>query len=1215
MSLKTVYSAESWDKVFSAFTQVNFTSFDFNSIKQSLIDYSKIYYSESFNDLIESSEFIQLIESFAYIAEQLSYRIDMLSHESFLTTAKRKQSILKLAKLISYKPTRNVAARGLVKLTTISTTETTIDSNGNNLAKNIIIWNDTNNNNWKEQFFLIINKTLTSKIGQFNNSVQIGDVSFQSYTFNNTTSSLRNGVFAFSVNTGVESFPMEVVSCNIDTNGPFEKTPDINSQLSFLYSSDSLGDNSDYTGFHLLLKQGNLSRINHSFNEHIPNRSLDINLNNINETDVWLNQVDANGSIVGVWDQITSLLDQNISFNITENRKKFEVETLENDKIKLIFGDGDFSEIPYGDFHIWTRQSVNKSVVIQPNKITNQAFSFQYTSSTGTIETCSLTFSLLSTIQNSAQSESIEHIRQAAPATYYAQNRMVNAQDYNTFMLKDQSILRLNSINRTFAGQPKYIDWNDASGQYENIKLFGDDLTISQEISINTINTNSTVSSRSLIDSVIEPLLSSNGIINLLNFINATTEETKDIISIPRRYFIEDNRGFYFDGQGNRSTLKEKTLIQGMIDQHWYGEPLSYVLIPAGTGTNYAVIQDPILHPEDDGLIWSSNISRTIDGLNPYIPGDVGSGLQPQSWQENFGLCFNRKTPIIGRNLLFTLDNITSRISKDSLWYAQEVITIEVAANNTTLFVTSSIRGSLGTIEIGHAFLENSSNSVIQFTLIQSATVDVKLYHGDTIKIELKEILKSEWDNVAFDKSAVLDSLITAIDNTTYKISTLNILGRWEIINGIDLIGADNANAINPNNLPFDPSLYLSNGKRNPNSWVIWVKAILNPVTQEPTNFIVNYREVSLKVSSINTKFWYNSNSQLMDSVTKNPVRDQIRILRSNLRPDGKPVGYKGEEKTLGKYIGHNEIYDVVGPVRDSNGEIDAHSLEVMASDALKVQASGDLLPDNILQFERFTDASNNGSEFYVYYLLDQFGSEVIGTETTILPIGTDFRPGSFVSVNGGVGRKLARPNLDFMWQHFTGFSNIIDPSVSNIHDTYMITKGYYDNMISYLRGLYDYYPTPPTPLELRNQYGYLLEQKMISDTVVLHSGKFKLLFGELAEPQLRAIFKVVKSGTATLPVERIKTEILAVINEYFSLQNWDFGETFYVTELIGLIHQKLPTEIASVVLVPTFAVNSFGSLFVVQAGLDEILLSAATINDIEIVSELNPSTLRQGKI
>jgi hypothetical protein len=1209
MSLKTIYSAESWSRVFQAFEQVNFSSFDFYSIKESLIQYLRVYYAENFNDLIESSEIIQLIESFAYVAEQLNYRLDMLSHENFLTTAARKQSILKLAKLIAYKPTRNIPARGLVKISSISTTENVTDSNGVNLARQLIIWNDVNDTNWKEKFYLVLNKTLSGKIGQYSNSVEIGDVLMQTYSFNNNPGTLRNGVFSYTVDTGLENLPMEIVSVDLDNNGPFEKTPDVNSQLSLVYSSDGLGDASDYTGFYLLTKQGVLNRIEYSLTESVPNRMLDLNLININETDVWLTNVDANGDIIGVWEQVQSLMDQNISFNTSKERKKYEVETLENDRIKLIFGDGDFSDIPLGDFYIWTRQSINKSVVIQPNKLVNQAFSFQYTSSLGNVETCTLTFSLMSTIQNSAASETIEHIRQSAPSTYYAQNRMVNAQDYNTYMLKDQSILRMNSINRTFAGQPKYITWNDASGQYENIKLFGDDLQISQELTINTINTNSAVSGRNLLDNVIEPLLSSNGIINLLNFISATDENTKKVISMPRRQFIEDNRAIYFNGN-NRSSLKEKTLIQGVIDQHWYGEPLSYVTI---NDSNYALIKDPLLYPEDDGLIWPNSISRTIDGLNAFIPGDVGSGLQPQSWQEHFGLCYNRHSPIIGSDISFSC-TITNRIMEDLEYYANEIFTIEISANDTSIIVTSSIRGLIGYGSIGSLFSLSNPNSPIDFTLSQSETADYLLHHGDTIRLELKSILKDVWDNFSSVDRTVET---TSLDNHIYKITSLNILGRWEIINGIDLVGIDPANPINPNNLPFNPTLWV-NGKRNPNSWVIWVKAILNPVTQQPTNFIINFRELKLNVSSDNTKFWYNSNQQLIDPVTKSRVYDNLRILRSNLRPDGKPVGYKGEVTGANKFLGNNEIYDVVGPVKDKDGVIDLHSLEIMASDALNLPQSGDLIADKILQFEEFVDASNNDSYFYTYFELDDFGLEIVETNMRNKPEGIIFDNGSFVSnkLNGKYyGRKLIRDGLDFMWQHYTGYSNMIDPSVSNIHDTYLITKGYYDNMIAYLRGVYNYVPVPPTPLELRNQYGYLLNQKMLSDTVVLHSGKFKLLFGQLAEPQLRARFKVVQTINGTLSNERIKQEVLDVINEYFNLQNWDFGQSFYVTELLGLIHQRLPTEIATVVLVPSFAINSFGSMFVVESGLDEILMSAATIDDIEIVAELNPSIMRQGKI
>ena len=79
-----------------------------------------------------------------------------------------------------------------------------------------------------------------------------------------------------------------------------------------------------------------------------------------------------------------------------------------------------------------------------------------------------------------------------------------------------------------------------------------------------------------------------------------------------------------------------------------------------------------------------------------------------------------------------------------------------------------------------------------------------------------------------------------------------------------------------------------------------------------------------------------------------------------------------------------------------------------------------------------------------------------------------------------------------------------------------------------------------------------------------------------------------------------------------FRIENWDFAKTFYVTELIAVIHKTLPLDIETVVIVPTFPVNYFGNLFVIEAGEDEILHSAANISDIQIVETLDKTTIKQ---
>ena len=34
-------------------------------------------------------------------------------------------------------------------------------------------------------------------------------------------------------------------------------------------------------------------------------------------------------------------------------------------------------------------------------------------------------------------------------------------------------------------------------------------------------------------------------------------------------------------------------------------------------------------------------------------------------------------------------------------------------------------------------------------------------------------------------------------------------------------------------------------------------------------------------------------------------------------------------------------------------------------------------------------------------------------------------------------------------------------------------------------------------------------------------------------------------------------TQVIEAVNEYFDVANWDFGETFYYTELSAYIHCK----------------------------------------------------------
>ena len=292
---RIVSRAESWERAYEAFQQINFAGFDFNTIKESMLDYIKLYFPEDFNDYIESSEFIAVLELFAYLAELYAYRLDINAHENFITVAQRKESILRLAKLVSYQASRNIPARGLVKITSIQTTETVFDSSGRNLANRKITWNDSNNFDWKEQFFLVMNRVLEQEFGTVapDERVQVDDVLFELYSWNNNPLvSTGKSVFSFASTAAGQSYPMELVPTTLTDSGPEEKRPESNAQFTLLYGSDGLGDGSNNTGFLIYTKQGEIQRREQTFDGITPNQTFDLEINNINNTDIWLNNID-----------------------------------------------------------------------------------------------------------------------------------------------------------------------------------------------------------------------------------------------------------------------------------------------------------------------------------------------------------------------------------------------------------------------------------------------------------------------------------------------------------------------------------------------------------------------------------------------------------------------------------------------------------------------------------------------------------------------------------------------------------------------------------------------------------------------------------------------------------------------------------------------------------------------------------------------------------
>jgi hypothetical protein len=204
------------------------------------------------------------------------------------------------------------------------------------------------------------------------------------------------------------------------------------------------------------------------------------------------------------------------------------------------------------------------------------------------------------------------------------------------------------------------------------------------------------------------------------------------------------------------------------------------------------------------------------------------------------------------------------------------------------------------------------------------------------------------------------------------------------------------------------------------------------------------------------------------------------------------------------------------------------------------------------------------------------------------------------------------RQDIYFQYRHTSPANRRIDPSPNNIIDLYVLTKQYaadYSAWIQDTSGKISQ-PTVPTTEELQLQFSELEKYKAISDSLIYSSARFKPLFGTKADPVLRATFKVVKNPNVVISDNDVKVAVISAINKYFDIANWDFGETFFFSELSAYLHNALTPKISSIIIVPTSTGLSFGNLYQINAEPDEIVASAATVDNIEIISAITAAQL-----
>jgi phage-related baseplate assembly protein len=84
--------------------EIKYLNKNYNQLKQNLIEFSRNYFPDQFNDFSESNPGMIFLELAAYVGDVLSFYTDTQIQETFIETAQEKTNLLALAYTLGYKP-------------------------------------------------------------------------------------------------------------------------------------------------------------------------------------------------------------------------------------------------------------------------------------------------------------------------------------------------------------------------------------------------------------------------------------------------------------------------------------------------------------------------------------------------------------------------------------------------------------------------------------------------------------------------------------------------------------------------------------------------------------------------------------------------------------------------------------------------------------------------------------------------------------------------------------------------------------------------------------------------------------------------------------------------------------------------------------------------------------------------------------------------------
>jgi hypothetical protein len=1112
-----LFGLNDWKTIYQTFSEADFRSYDYETLRKSFIDYLQLYYPETFNDYTESSEFIALLDVIAFMGQGLAFRNDLNARENFIDTAERRDSVIKLANLVSYTPKRNIAAQGYLKVTSVSTTQNISDINGLNLSNQTILWNDPANPNWLEQFNTIINATLidTQKIGKPGNVQDLLGVTTAEYTMSIPNTVLPIVPFESTVD-GV-NMGFELVSASsVDTDYVYEIPPAPSGLFNILYRNDKLGFGSPQTGFFFYFKQGSLTTYDFSFQQQISNQTADIDVQGINNSDTWLYQVLENGSL-SQWTQVENVYADAYLQTESSSRAIFSVDSRFNDQVTYVFGDGVFSAIPVGNFTAYVRAGNALSYTIDPLEMAGVSVTFTYLSRVNKFETITFNLELPLPVNTAQQREALDEIKLRAPTRYYTQNRMVNGEDYNNFPYTlYSSIIKSKAINRSSIGVSKNLDLLDPTGKYSSTNSFGNDGALYQDDSDGfltlTINTTSDI-------------------------IAFFTDTLSSVLSLNRatQYYIQNYTRYNLPSSPSNQVVYWKT---SSVDT---GAESGYVFTVSGS----------LEQPQSVGTFNTTN-------LKYLTPGAILKFNAPDGYY--FDLTTNRLVPGIAP-------------SNENTYIWSTVLSVVGDGSNNG---SGSFANGAGPIKV-NGYVP-SGVILTQIIPVFDNSLSTNLIQECLIKMELQQ-----------DFSLVFNNSLL-VNEERWSISSFN-----------------------------DANYFVKFDSTGANTYTITYKAL--------TYYFGSVAD---------TRFTYSPNELVYDPFSGKIIQDFINVLAINSQ--------FGSNSSLGLDIKMN----ILGQTVESDGYVNDFQVEVATTDVNNRQLI--LNPD---YFNEITGYQNNNINVGVYVFFETVQDPINLTRQYVIPssdvvytypnksqievnkydypLGTLFyaytenkfyktiqdqtktTPVYILTEQLQYSMKPGRQGLSYQYRHNSNNTTRIDPVTTNIIDLYVVTQSYYTAYQNWIVDTTNTIPEPtrPTIGELQQEYGQIQNYKMLSDAVIVNSVVFKPLFGAKADSALRSTVKVVKAPNVNASDSEIRSAVLSAMNNYFNINFWNFGDTFYFSELTAYLHATVGELISSVVLVPNDPSMSFGDLYEIKCMPYEIFVNAATANNVVVIPALTPAELQ----